>query len=782
MISVRFAGHRAVLFSAVSAAAMTVPFEPAFAQGAINAQDDDPAIVGEAAPSISGERNGDIIVTARRREERVQDTPLAVSAIPAEEIENLNITRLEGLEKMAPSLRVSTASGSGNSPAIFIRGIGTITTALYAEPAVGVYIDGVYSPRGSANTFDIPDVSSIEVLRGPQGTLFGRNTTGGAVVVNTLAPSPDAGVKAKLQYGSDNEMLGGLVLQSGYLGDTDFGIKLSGQVHTRDGWVETPGYGEAKWGGALEAKTVGLAVSGSLGPLRLDERLRYNDVSSYNSWEGIGGSANGVAFFGGGTRFGGPPFLLNDVADDLSYRDPRAGNDGESSVEAWINSFTATLELSDAIAIKSITGHIWLDQDFAGNLGGGYTIGPVLNRADPAVPVEIVSPHTTTANPGRARQFTQELQLLGDLGQFDYILGAYYFRERTNERIATIINFPVAPVAAIRLDTDKSYEILSKSYAAYGQVGWRPAFAADKLEITAGLRYTEDKKTLDSENTTITFAPAITTQTSKDRWDNTGWSTSISYKATPDVLFYGRASSSYRSGGYNAPTVGAPPFGPETAKSYELGLKSDLFNRLVRFNAAIFQTDYDDLQVNAYNSVTFSNTITNAGKARYRGFEVEAGLDLGAFAIDGNVGYVDPEYKEYLFLVGGDVVDVADEARFSNVSKWTYRIGAEYSLPTGIDGELTLRADYSAKSSPPGYTVAASTPNFQVIESLGRDENLSARLIWRGELAGAGVSAQIFGENLTDHRSLTFATDFSSIVSGVYTRPRHYGVVFGIEL
>ncbi|OCC24402.1 hypothetical protein MB02_07425 [Croceicoccus estronivorus] len=770
-------GARKALFSASAIAISLALVAPAQAEEA------DSSEAAQNAATQSASNSGqfqDIIVTARRRAERAQDTPLSVSAISGEEVAKLNITRLEGLEQMAPSLRVSTASGSANSPAIFIRGIGTITTALYAEPAVGVYIDGIYSPRGAVNTFDLPDVANIEVLRGPQGTLFGRNTTGGAIVLTTKAPTDDPGAQMRFSYGTDNEIVASAVLQSGKIGGSPFALKVSGQIHSRDGWVETPGYDKSKWGGALDAYSFGAALVGDLAPnLTFDGRVRYNHVASYSGWEPIGGSANGIAYFGLGESLGGPPFKIGGGADDLTYRDPRADG-GRAVAKSWVASGTLTWDISEALTLKSITGGIWLDQAFNANIGGGYTLGAVVN---PYVPgqLEYVSPHTTTANPGRGRQFTQELQALGDLGDFNYVVGLYYFRERTNEGYTTIIDFPLAPTYAIRLDTDKGFEILSKSYAAYGQLGWKPSFADGNLEITAGLRYTKDDKTLDSWNVSSSTSTTTTTQTSKDSWDNLGWSTSISYKVAPDVLLYGRASSAYRSGGYNGPTVGAPPFGPEKATTYEVGFKSDLADRHIRLNGSFFQTNYDDLQVNAYNSIILSNAITNAAKARYRGFELEAALRYAGFELDGNVGYVDPKYKDYVYLVSGVPTDVSSVAKFAYVSKWTYRIGAQYGFDAGDAGTFTVRADYSVKSSPPGYSVPAATPNYLQIATLGRDENLSARLMWRGTIGGASVNAQVFGENLTDKRALTFASDFSSIVSGVYSRPRRYGVSFGID-
>src|SRR5262249_52595389 len=149
-----------------------------------------------------------------------------------------------------------------------------------------------------------------------------------------------------------------------------------------------------------------------------------------------------------------------------------------------------------------------------------------------------------------------------------------------------------------------------------GQVGWRPSFADGRLELTAGVRYTQDDKNLHSRGVSTTTTTTVTTQTAANSWDNTGWSASASYKLFADVMAYVSASSAYRAGGYNGPTVGAPPFGPETSRSYEAGLKSDWLDHHVRLNLTIYQTNYQDLQVNQFNSTTLTNVIANAAKVR----------------------------------------------------------------------------------------------------------------------------------------------------------------------
>ncbi len=742
----------------------------------VQAQSAETAAPAEATDTYS--QLSDIIVTARKREESAQSTPLSISAISDEQLNTMKIVQIEGLTQLAPSLRVTQASGSGNSPAIYIRGIGTLSTALYVEPSVGVYVDGVYTPRPSGNTFDLPDISSIEVLRGPQGTLFGRNTTGGAISLTTRNPTEESGVKFDASYGSHDEITASSVLQLGRIGNSPFMVKLSAQTHSRDGWVETPGYSQSKWGGALNSQGLGAAIRGELGDVTVDLRGRYNHIVSHTSWEPVTATAVGRAYYqGSAAAFGPPPFLIGEEVRDFSYRDPRT--DSKSTVETYGAVLALEYEASDAFTIKSITGYNNIDQNLNGNLGGGWTNGFVLNPTVPGQNIEQVTYHVTRGNPGTQKQWTQELQLLGDLGDFNYLVGLYYYNEKVTETIDTLLYIPLSPSAALRLDRVTSYAVDSESIAGFAQIGWKPSAADGKLEIVGGIRYTRDDKSLDNTSTATTFSTSTTTQVRSDDWDNLGWMGSVSYQASDDVLVYARAASAYRSGGYNAPSVGADPFDPETATSYELGLKSQFLDNRARLNVALYQTDYDDLQVNGYNLNTNTNALTNAGKARYRGFEVEGQAVLGDLRIDGNVGYVDPKYKEYILGVGGVPTNVADTARFANVPKWTYHIGAQYQIDAGETGKFTLRGDYSGQGTAPTYTTQAA--NTTTIPLYGKHENVSARLMWEGDLGGRRVTAQVFGENLTDNRPATFVIDFGNLMTASYNRPRRYGVALGFE-
>ena len=572
------------------------------------------------------------------------------------------------------------------------------------------------------------------------------------------------------------------MVQLGQIANTPFKIKLTAQTHSRDGWVDTPGYNRSQWGGALNTQSVGAAIAGEIAPgLTVDDRVRYDHTVSYTDFVPVGGSVNGLTYFGDGAALGGPPLTpagnSANHTTDLSYRDPRT--DGKSTVKTWGDTFTTQYVASPALTAKAIIGYSQIDELLHANLGGGYTFGAVLNPLVAGVPIQEVSPHTTLANPGVQRQLTAELQANGKVGDFTYLAGFFYLRERVGETITTIIDSPLSPAVAIDLRRSTVYGILSHSYAGFGQIGWKPSFANDKLEITGGVRYTKDQKQLNSFQTSNIAATIF--QNAKNNWDNVGWSASASYKIQPSILAYFRASSSYRSGGYNAPTPGAPPFDPEKAISYELGIKSDLFDHHIRLNADIYQTDYSNLQVNQYNQTTKSNTITNAGQARYRGAELEGAVKFGGFAADANIGYVDPKYQQYNFIVNGLPTNVASTAHFAYLSKVTWHVGAQYAISAGDIGTFTVRTDYSRKSSPYSYVVTANTPNYAQLPKLGVEKDLSARLIWNSAIAGEKFRASIFGENLTNHRNVTFASDFSSIFAATYNRPRYFGGSVGFD-
>ena len=739
-------------------------------------------VVVDTAPEAAGTAIGqggltDIIVTARRRAERAETAPLPITAIGGKDIEQRAMTRLSALADLAPNLKISQGSGSANAPVIFIRGIGTISTTLYTEPAVALYVDGVYTPRATSAAFDLPDLERVEVLRGPQGTLFGRNTTGGAIMLVTQSPSEEASARVSLGYGSNNDRLLQAVVQTGEIGASGFRLKLGANLRRRNGWVETPGLDKSDWGGNEKDTGLTAALAGSLGDLTVDNRLRYGRNTSFTAWQPIGGTPAAVAAYtaSAANTPGSPPLVLSPKALDLSYRDPRLK--GNATIKSWGDTLTLSYPLGAAAEIKSITNYSEIDQKLVNYLGGSYVLGTVVNPAVPGVTIEPISVHAAPANPGKQHQFSQEFQLSGDIGDVEYVTGLYYWNEKVNENVTTILNSSVG-AAWVRVNRSVTYEQKTTSYAAFGELKWRPAALDRKLEVTLGGRYTHDKREIDTGIVQTTTTTTTTNQVADDKWNNFGYSGSVSYSWGPGFMTYGRIASSFRAGGFNALAPGSPGYDPEKAITYELGWKLTALNRHLRLDGNIFQIDYDNLQVNQFNSVTRTNFIVNAAKARYRGLELEGALMLGEhFQIDGNVGYVDPKYKRYDLIIAGVVTNVGSTAHFSYLSKWSTHVGAQFrSSPTGI-GVMTARVDYSTKSTSRLAVIDSLAPTLQNFRT-GTQRDLSARLILSDIPLDSGVrlSAQLFGENLTDNRYYSFATDFGSLATAIFNRPRNWGL------
>ena len=308
-------------------------------------------------------------------------------------------------------------------------------------------------------------------------------------------------------------------------------------------------------------------------------------------------------------------------------------------------------------------------------------------------------------------------------------------------------------------------------------MSWKPSALDQKLELTVGARYTEDKKTawLGGDIT-----PTLRGKTSSD---NFSWLLSAAYKITPDTMVYARVSTGYRSGGINPRAVTINKYKPEKAMSYEAGIKTELFDRHLRLNLSGYLTDYDDMQVNQFAGSESGATsiIANAGKAQVRGFEAEFTLlPVTGLIIDGAVGYVDKKYKKFLFAdpnEGYAIIDVADVARQTYSPKWTARIGAEYAQPIG-DMTARLRVDYAYRSSLYFNVLDATTPFNQNIKSPA-DDNLKARFALEDiKVAGGLMEIGVWGDNLTNEKTLIYGIDFGSIgfAGATFKKPRSYGI------
>ncbi|WP_162627662.1 TonB-dependent receptor [Erythrobacter sp. KY5] len=724
------------LSSSLAALAISLGYSaPALAQQA----EEISSSVQETGQAPESDSLGVIIVTARKFEENIQETPIAITALTGDELQARQIDSTVGLDRIAPNLVVSQGQGvSGNSSAgsYFVRGIGQLDFLLNTDPGVGLYVDGVYIARSIGSIIELIDLERVEVLRGPQGTLFGRNTIGGAISMVSRKPSRTFQGEAELTVGSFDRV-DARVQVEGPLGDS-IAAKLGVLYRDRDGWVDR----------ITDGTTLGdeesIAIRGAIS-FEPSDRVTVDVIAEYLDSEGTSPPANVVqivesaAFpsFVNGALVGPPcvpppspldnPACLNSQyeADDLF--EERGTFNSFQSTEVLGVSATINWEVSDGLTIKSITGY--RDTSAVGNRDGDHTPFVIQNTSDTF----------------EHEQFSQEIQFLGSL--FDervrYVLGGFYFSEKGEN--LSFIDFPV-------VSFQSGGSVDNENLAMFGQATWD---ITDQLAFTAGLRWTEETKTFlpdqfITRDVTGAFPPGsvpgfrlVPFTVSEIDISEVQPMFNISYDIVPELMVYATYSEGFKSGGFTQrifPPLPAPPsFGPEFATSYEVGFKSTLAGGLVRFNGAGFYTDYADIQTIVFRGV--QPLTENAGDAEIKGFELELeALPADGLNIRAAVGYLDARFTSLdpAVLVTGVNLD----SEFPQVPEWSANFGISYEIENVGPGTLTPRVDLSWRDGV--FLDAANTPAiFQPDYAL-----LNASLNWESYSGSWLVS--LFAQNITD--------------------------------
>ncbi|MGH6632514.1 MAG: TonB-dependent receptor, partial [Sphingopyxis sp.] len=686
------------------------------------------------------------------------------------------------------------------NPSISIRGIVDNDPILTADPAVGLYVDGVIVGRSAGALFDMMDLERVEILRGPQGTLYGRNTTGGAVNLISAKPSKDFGGKLQVGYGKFDERVVKALIDTGELGDTGLALKLGYYHSQRDGTVDNllePS--DKRDPGARNTDAVRAAV-------RFDKGTGFTVDYVFDSSD-RNGRANAfqlravrqdiLDYLNASPALGGTaPQVSQDRLSQV-----RLDNDGNAHDKVQGHSLTINWEIGDA-TLRSITGYRKWDNvndssDIDGN-GGlvGFLVNPAILVPPNAFIPEGIGPIDLfhTSNERHQKQFSQEFNLIGSIGdEFDYVLGAYYFRERATEDnpqgftlvLPSPVPISIAPGVnlnsfGVNLGTLLSYRHISKSMAAFSQISWKPAALDSRLTITGGLRYTEDRKHL-IQSAPMPPAPRDLMR----KFSRLNWLANISYDWSDDIMTYVRASTGYKAGGFNARAADNNGFDPEDLTSYEVGFKSELFDRRVRLNIAAFHAIYDDLQVQQLLAGTggAASTTVNAAKATYTGIEAEILAQVAdGFTIDASVGYTDRKFKKFMYVdpFTGIAADISDVAKFQYSAATTANIGAQYETALGDFGNFIARADWSYRSKV--YWHPVNPFNEEIAD--GGVGLLNARLsISDIAIGGAKASIAVWGRNLTKEDYLLSGIDFGSLgFAGVmYGDPRSYGIELALK-
>ena len=716
----------------------------------------------------------DIIVTAQKRSESLQRTPLAITAVDAATIADRRIEDATDINALAPNLTVTSGPSSKGHLVLFIRGIGESESILTADSPIGLYVDGVIVGRSTGAVFELVDLDRIEVLRGPQGTLYGRNTVGGAVNLITRPPSDKFGVDATASYGNWDYIRGKISVDTGDLGDSGFKAKFSYLHSRRNGYVDNLNQPDKRDPGAenIDAFRVALAYDHG-GAFRANYAYDYSDSRGTIPFSQLAAArADVINYFSRSPAFGGTVFIppsqsrLKEARPDLS------------TVRDRNTSHTLNMELDVApnTVLRSITGYrTWKDRLRGGDLDGNSgLLGLVVSPAPAGVkPVQLFGAN----NDRKQHQISQEFNLIGSLGdRLSYVAGVYYFRERAVEfnpqAFTFVASIPGLGLAGINLTSTPDYTHVSKSEAAFGQATYK---LTDTLSLTGGVRYTHDHKRLDQ----ATPFPRILSR----GFNKANWAGTIDYQATPNVLAYARVATGYKAGGFSARSANNG-YNPETLTSYESGIKTDLFDRRLRFNATVFYMDLKNKQISQFQAGSGGalSITTNAAKAHFKGVELEVdAVPVHGLRLNGNFGYVDRKYKSFTVLnpMTNQFMDVANEAHFNYGASTTYNVGAEYVLGDEIvGGKLSFRADYTYRSKIYFNVVPSLTMFDQQIKSPGfglLDGRVSLADLPFGNTA---ATVSLWGKNLTNKSYRTSGTDFGSLGYAVvtYGEKRTYGV------
>lgn len=722
-----------------------------------------PVLAQDQMAPAADESEGEIVVTARRTEERLETVPGSVSAFSEDTLERIQATDTTGLQGAVPNLNIVQGRGSSNATNIYIRGIGQPDALQTFDPAVGVYVDDVYYSRIRGTQLDLLDLERVEVLRGPQGTLYGKNTIAGALKVVTRKPGQDFRGTAGFAVGNYGQLEQKLAA-SGPVSET-VAAGFAVMHARRDGYVK-----DAVLDRDYNDKNT-IAARGALA-FTPSERFRFDvsvDYSRDDASLTVGQPLNSLTYLvGGGTALALP---LNPDPENYNFvgrTTPSLPN--STKLQHWGTSGTATLDVTDALTLKSITAYRNLTtKDYVDIDATQLEIGDVF--------VDVAQ-----------NQFSQEFQAAYTGDRLQVVGGIYYLKENITshqEAYADNLLGPLLgnPTFTRTIDDD----LQTKSYAAYANASLE---IVDNLRVSGGVRYTREEK--DYFRTTSTFssflpltsvAPYVFKRNGV--WKDVSPMASIDYRFDEQTMVYARLSKGFKSGGFNgrANTVAeSTAYEPEEVISYEVGFKARIANQL-RLAASVFHNDYKDFQarVSGLDVDPVTNlpapvlSVLNAGKLRIRGAELEVNwTPMGGLMLDAQIGYLDAKYQEF------------DDARFPGGSRafqtpafapdWTMRFGAQYSFDLGTGGSLTLGGQTRYRSE-----TALAVDNTYVIGTVGTSNRIEglfqpsfwmhdARLVWESDSKAFNIG--IYGQNLSDKNYKTDGQDFSSIGS---VRTVYYG-------
>ena len=752
-----------------------------------------PVSGANAAESPASSVFEEVVVTARRREETAQSVPIPITALSGEQLTMRNITDITDIERLSPNTDISESSVNGSATQVFIRGIGQVNWSSTQDPKIGIYIDGVYLSRPQGGLVDLMDVQRVEVLRGPQGTLFGRNTTAGLIQIISNKPTQEQEFDIQAGVGTDGHQTYGFTYNQP-LTDT-LAARFALYSKETDGFMKNSITGNDR--GNEDSLSYRASFSWEL--------ENYSALFIHDHFEADERAPLGSCRFTGpdsGFAAGGLSFIANifGIYDKMkanclgTTRDVSIDTTNNESTKSDVDAFNLTQSYDFGWGqIDSTTSYREID-NFNGSWGWVMGNGPDSNFLEI---LDNISEHEI---------FSQEIRLSGATDKLDWVVGAYFFEEDSEEIIGVPLfrDVPIpsptewpffyAPTGALNPDGSAQTlgdiaigtQIFGSRTQGYNVVNENRAFFAegtyavtDKLDLTVGVRYTKDEREFERPQTlfdgsfdptyfcpgmpTVEVAPGVILPAS-DRciqdveFDKTTPRAILAYQVSDDVMVYGSYSVGYSSGGFNQDTR-MRPFEPETSDNFEFGTKAMLFDGRLRLNATVFHNSYENQQLTVGRIVDGQPTadLINAQEATLQGLELEMLAQLtDSLSMTFTGGYIEGEYDE--FTVEDNVIDpltLAESIVTRDLSDIEFGNDGD-SISMDISflhqasfkfGDITTSLGFTFKDDT--YYTLVNTPSSKVDSYWISD----ARITWH--LTNGQTSISLWGTNLGDEEYVT---------------------------
>lgn len=741
------------------------------------------AIAGAALPSLAQQGQlEEVVVTAQKREQSIQDVPISMTAVGGEALRMRSIEGIANLNGIAPNVSFRESPGTTMISIVAIRGAVAGNPAIWMDPPVGMYIDGVYVGKSQGSVFDVVELERVEVLRGPQGTLFGRNTAGGAINFITRKPSGEFGGNVGLEYGRFDHSIARASLDLPQWGKLS--TSLGYRKEDRDEIIENDTPGVDGWGSKDQQAwrfaatldiTEDLQAFYHYDHSEADNTPRATTVASVSGWQGPGAFYQGYKSFIETNR----PWSIATNRDRPIFEESEV--DGHALTLAW--------DVDENNQLKYIGA--WREMDYVD--GGDLDGTPIDFTTVPSGPNMYFQRHTNVETR------SHELQWVGDFERLKYVLGYYLYEDD---------GYTVGPQDFFGRPSRSDYGSETDANAWFVQLDYE---LTDALTATVGFRQTEEKKTGATHrfNTTGFNGPQRGPDVINVSGYDAQWSAdtpvfALNYALTNELNLYARVAKGFKSGGFSSeladPVLVLQPFDPEEAWTWEGGVKASFLDNRATLSAAVFRNEISDLHTTQLVPGTSSNFVTNAGEATYDGLELEGTILVAeGWTVQFSYGYLDGEFGEFMDYpidrnpVTGQYFTNTAAGLIDTGSNRVAPYAPEHTLNLNLDGELartefgTLRmiVDYTFTSEMYVYAANESLDDpragGQYLASIGQipdTPNLNARLLLAEIPVGGSGEAEvsIYGRNLTDFDDRTPSIDFGGFVNANWPTPRTYGM------